>query len=63
MAKPKAEKKARSTTPLPGSVVRRDMARDFGSTLGPQHPNTPRLSNRSECRHQQFSAADWLRLS
>eukprot|EP00972_Heterocapsa_arctica_P012075 1771885-Heterocapsa_arctica.AAC.1 len=39
------------------------MARDFGSTLGPQHPHTPRLSNRSELRQQRFSAADWQRLS
>eukprot|EP00972_Heterocapsa_arctica_P064281 9486700-Heterocapsa_arctica.AAC.1 len=63
MAQPKAEKQARSSTPLHGSVVRRDMARDFGSPLGPQNPNTPRLSTRSECRYQQISAADWLRLS
>eukprot|EP00972_Heterocapsa_arctica_P107217 15794825-Heterocapsa_arctica.AAC.1 len=33
MAKPGAVQKARSTTPKPGHVVRRDMARDFGSTL------------------------------
>eukprot|EP00972_Heterocapsa_arctica_P088770 13088918-Heterocapsa_arctica.AAC.1 len=63
MAKPKAEQKARSTTPKPGHVVRRDMAREFGSTLGQQHPLTPRLSTRAELRHDRFSAADWLRLS
>jgi hypothetical protein len=63
MGKPQATQKARSTTPKPGHVLRRNMERDYGSTLGPQHPLHPRLSNRVEVRQERFSAADWLRLS
>eukprot|EP00972_Heterocapsa_arctica_P091662 13519465-Heterocapsa_arctica.AAC.1 len=39
------------------------MRHDFGSTLGQQHPNTPRLSNRSELRLARFSPTDIQRLS
>eukprot|EP00972_Heterocapsa_arctica_P071337 10537551-Heterocapsa_arctica.AAC.1 len=63
MAKPKDESEARSLSAKPGSITRRDMHRDFGSTLGPQNPNTPRLSNRTELRLARFSPADIQRLS
>eukprot|EP00972_Heterocapsa_arctica_P085951 12666039-Heterocapsa_arctica.AAC.1 len=50
MAKPKAESQARASSAKPGSITRRDMRNDFGSTLGQQNPNTPRLSNRDQLR-------------
>eukprot|EP00972_Heterocapsa_arctica_P008831 1295477-Heterocapsa_arctica.AAC.1 len=49
MAKPKVESKARSSSAKPGSVTRRDMHRDFGSTRL-QNPNTPHLSTPTELR-------------
>eukprot|EP00972_Heterocapsa_arctica_P016382 2415886-Heterocapsa_arctica.AAC.1 len=63
MAKPKEESKARASSAKLGSNTRRDMQNDFGSTLGQQNPNTPRLPNRGELRLARFSPADIQRLS
>eukprot|EP00972_Heterocapsa_arctica_P038480 5669675-Heterocapsa_arctica.AAC.1 len=62
MAKPKSITKARSSTPRPGNVPRRDMWNDYGSTLGPQHIATPHLAHTFELREWRLSDADWVRL-
>eukprot|EP00972_Heterocapsa_arctica_P086062 12684964-Heterocapsa_arctica.AAC.1 len=59
MAKPKPVTKARSSTPRPGSGLRSDMWNDYGSTIGPQHNATPRLSDRYQLRQWRLSDADW----
>eukprot|EP00972_Heterocapsa_arctica_P063660 9394481-Heterocapsa_arctica.AAC.1 len=59
MAKPKPVTKARSSAPRPGSVLRRDMWADYGST---QHIANPHLSDRRELRQWRLSDADWARL-